>query len=178
METFLQHPGKENYRKPPWRFQPAEAVIIEAIDRYIQNATQKSNPDRRLSWALDGSSAYKMVKDLYQRKAEFDTQPIVLSQVKDAAFSYALSGESIVMHDETAEMIQTGVASVVIAVSEEEACEVFVDCKIDEPLMVQACINFLDLQVLLEAEMATSRGSAHLGSGFEHFLLPAIQKNF
>jgi hypothetical protein len=179
VETFLQRPGKENYRKPPGDFQPAEAPIIEAIDRYIEKATRKEDdPDRRLSWTLDGSSAYTMVKELYLQTAEFDTQPMVLSQVKDAAFVYALSGESIMMRDKTAKMIQTGVASVVTAVSEEDAFEVCVDCKIDEPLMVQACINFFDIQVLLEAEMATARESAHLGSDSSIIYVQQFKKTF
>mmetsp|Transcript_8093 Transcript_8093/g.11682 ORF Transcript_8093/g.11682 Transcript_8093/m.11682 type:complete len:183 (-) Transcript_8093:321-869(-) len=118
-----------------------------------------------------------MVQALYSQKAEFETQHALLGQVKDATFVYAFSGKPMVMRDKTAKMIQSGIASVVF-VSGENTPEAFVDCKVDEPIMVQACINFLDVQALLETEMALARGSSHLGDGFEHYMLPAIQQNF
>ena len=119
--TWLQKTKKVIYCMPPGNFTSDEAFTVEAITQYTEKATrQEGNPGHRISWTLDGVSAYAMIQTQYYQKAEFETQHALLGQVKDAVFRYAFTGKPKVMRDKTAETIQTGVASIVE--SRREVC--------------------------------------------------------
>ena len=180
VETFLQQKSRrEGYAASSGKFTEHERPIIQAIDRYVERVTTDANQsDRRLSWTLGESSAYAAVSKLYTRRLDNNNQWLVISQLKDASFKFALSGSAMTVRDTTARLIEYGIASVVTRIGKGDEPSDYVDCRIDEPLIVQSCINFFGIDKLLEVEMALKRGESEKGNGFEHFLLPAIQGNF
>ena len=66
-----------------------------------------------------------------------------------------MTGEGQTLRDSTAKLIERGIASVIVNMGkgDDGSKKIFVDCTIDEPLIVQACINYFQLNSLLEDEI-------------------------
>lgn len=97
-------------------------------------------------------------------------------EMRKATFDFALSGKPSVVTAQAAKLIEYGVASV--AADSDTLAADHIRGHIDEPLIVQASINFFGLQKSVTEGLASSSSASEQGYRFEQFVLPSIQARF
>ena len=92
--------------------------------------------------------------------------------MRTAILKFVLSDKKSVLTCHVAELIEYGVASVNSDDNSESST--YSIAKIDEPLIVQAGINFFDLRATVTDNFVKSSDSSNAGNLFERFILPGI----
>uniref|UniRef100_A0A7S2XMP4 Uncharacterized protein n=1 Tax=Attheya septentrionalis TaxID=420275 RepID=A0A7S2XMP4_9STRA len=179
LETFLVRKAKGMAESvtPPGCFLDTEKPIIASLNRYIEVVTESESQEpskRRHSWSLGKRSAYSAMERLFQKaSAEWSEAQ---REMRKATFDFTLSGRPSLVTAQAAKLIEYGVASV--ATPDSDLVTDLVLGNIDEPLIVQASINFFGLQKSLSEILASSTSASEQGYRFEQFVLPSIQARF
>jgi hypothetical protein len=96
--------------------------------------------------------------------------------MRKATFNYALGGKASRITKHAAQLIEEGVTSVA------SDCDIssgdHISAKLDEPLMVQASINFFGFAKTATGRFASTADDSAKGNVFEEFVLPSMQENF
>jgi hypothetical protein len=139
---------------------------VEGLDRYISVMTSEegemTGTNRRHWWSAGEASAYaaiKKVKDLEVTKV-----------LEKAIFEFSVGGEPSYLERHTKGLIEIGVA----AVSVERTERGNFSGVLDEPILIQAGINFFNLERLLLSHFCDQERSGQ-GEGFGKLMLPAFQ---
>jgi hypothetical protein len=98
--------------------------------------------------------------------------------MRKAIFQFALSGKKSVLSTHVAELVEYGVASLDSGPDCDSLTNTHFLAKIDEPIIIQAGINFFGLRTTVTDNFVASSGPSHAGNLFERFTLSGIQKNF
>eukprot|EP00529_Nitzschia_sp_RCC80_P017379 CAMPEP_0113500872 /NCGR_PEP_ID=MMETSP0014_2-20120614/32606_1 /TAXON_ID=2857 /ORGANISM="Nitzschia sp." /LENGTH=823 /DNA_ID=CAMNT_0000395329 /DNA_START=1 /DNA_END=2472 /DNA_ORIENTATION=- /assembly_acc=CAM_ASM_000159 len=181
IETFLEQKDKtDGFVASKGRFANKEGPFIRSIDRYVDILTSEEGSNtigsssNRLSWSARGSGAYHTVKSLLQKGLTDQSQCDARQDLIRSACAFALSGKSQIVSDKSAQLIQLGIASTVVDVTMPG----FIKCCIDEPLIIQACINRLSFGQVVVQEMISSTNDVEKGLAFENFLRPQLQSQW
>lgn len=173
LETFFVTKIKLGQERPLGKFKECELPLARALNRYIKALTQPEIiANRRQSLIFGRSAAYTAIKTLYSKPDSFK----VIDAMRTAIFKFALSGNKATLSCHAAELIEYGVASV--DSDSDSQSSTYIIAKIDEPLIVQAGINFFDLRATVTDNFVKSSDSSNAGNLFERFILPGIQDNF
>eukprot|EP00978_Attheya_sp_CCMP212_P036615 scaffold167584_cov27-Attheya_sp.AAC.1 len=170
LETFLEH--KAESATPPGRVLDNEKPIIASLNRYIEVVTESNESTiRRHSWSLGNRSAYSAIGRMFMMTG--DEWSEAQRQIHKATFDFTLSGKPSLVTVQAAKLIEYGIASVAANSDIDH-----IRGKIDEPLIVQASINFFGLQKSLTQNIVSSSSTFEQGYHFEQFVLPSIQARF
>jgi hypothetical protein len=166
LETYLVRTRTELSDGTRGCFNDSDSRIVEGLDRYITIMTSEekeiTGTNQRYSWSAGEASAYaaiKRVKDLEVTKA-----------LEKAIFDFSVSGKPSYLEKHTKWLIEIGVAAVSV---EQSARNNFVGV-LDEPIVIQAGINFFNLERNLQNHLRDQEGSVQ-GEGLEKLMLPAFQ---
>ena len=179
LETFLYSKQKRHgYPMTRGVWKDVEMNLIEALDRYVDVMTTGGSEDTepRHSWSnqVEETSAYASIKRVmgYVGTISANVWGEVQQELKRAISSFVLSGNPVDIKVGAAEMIEKGIASVV---SYKPGLK-FSKCVLDEPLIVQAGINFLNVDKVV-SDMLRNQSRGGQGDSFELYILPKIQAN-
>jgi hypothetical protein len=125
------------------RYKDEEQPLIMALQRYIDILTQPGTiVKRRHSWQATKKSAYACIERVFQQTGKDWSE--AQREIRKATSNFALGGNSSVITIQSAKLIKMGVTSVhtdgVVLTDSSH-----VRASFNEPLMVQASINFFEL---------------------------------
>jgi hypothetical protein len=92
-----------------------------------------------------------------------------------AVFDFALGGKPVIFSSDATRLIEIGVAAVTVGGSGDALA---FKGTLDEPLIVQAGINYFNLCMAVKARIEVQQSSSAQGDSFERFMLPSIQARF
>jgi hypothetical protein len=166
LETYLVRTKKSRSERTRGRFNKSEGMVVEGLDRYISVMTTEgedtTGTNRRHSWSAGEASAYAAIKKV--------KDPEVTKALEKAIFNFSVGGKPSYLEKDTKWLIEIGVAAVSV---EQTASDNFVGV-LDKPIVVQAGINFFNLETNLQGRLLAQEGGGQ-GEGFEKLMLPAFQ---
>jgi len=157
-------------------FCDVELPLITSLNRYIEVVTESEETLRnsRHSRSLKHRSAYSAVGRLFTKAgAEWSEAQ---RELRKATLDFTLTGNPSFVMEKAATLIEYGVASV-----DTDSATVaggHIRGKIDEPLIVQASINYFGFEKSLIEKIASTGSESEKGNCFEQFVLPSIQARF
>ena len=167
LELYMVRKMKDNHDGTRGSFSRVGALLMQALDRYIDNYTQPtldedtSNEDRRKSYEPPEGTAYSSIRRIVEIKREYE----ISKKLESAIYKFALGGQPMIIDDHYATLIETGVATL---------CQTKKGAIIDEPLIIQAGIKYFSLAQMAIKNMTVQERTGQ-GAGFEKVMLPAIQ---
>ena len=163
LEVYLVREKVDGYQGTRGQFSSSSALLMEALDRYLAvMTTDPKSPNRRQSFSPGSYSAYAAIMRAVTKHPNYK----VHFALQRAIFRFVVGGRPTPISEQPRMLIEVGVAAV--AGGPDEAV-------IDEPIIVQAGINFFTLEdATTENLVAQEQGG--LGEAFEKIMLPAIQK--
>lgn len=182
LETFLVRKNKATQEEPRGRFQKAELPLVKALYRYIEVLTlpKTTGENPRNSWSMaDGTSAFDAIDrifllDVKRNRKAFDLQ----NAVYRATFEFMMSGQSSLLENASMELVENGVAAVRRITKSNDGKTTYIEAFIDEPLIVQAGVNYFGLNKSATEKFASAKSPSEQGTAFEQFILPSIQQKF
>ena len=120
-----------------------------------------SNKDRRKSFEPPEGTGYSSIRRIVEVKKDYELS----KKLESAIYKFALGGQPMVINDQYATLIETGVATL---------CQTLKGAIIDEPIIIQAGINYFSLAQMAIERMTVQERTGQ-GTGFEKVILPAIQ---
>jgi len=188
IETYLEKPQtrKHNINGD---FRPPEVPLIMALNRYIEICSCPNTESPRDSWTLEERSAFSAVRNMYKKEGKQWSD--MHWSFRKAVFGFSLGGSPQVVQSHAAELIEQGVASVETEPTTANSVEAqpaestgskekgFIRCRISEPLIIQASLNYFGLDEFTAEQLAAVLDDDVVkGIKFEDFLLPAILRRF
>jgi len=167
LELWMVRKMKDNHDGTRGSFSREGALLIQALDRYIDNYTQPtldegtSNQDRKKSFEPPEGTGYSSIRRIIEIKKDYELS----KKLESAIYKFALGGQPMVINDHYATLIETGVATL---------CQTLKGAVIDEPIIIQAGINYFSLARMAIENMTVQERTGQ-GTGFEKVILPAIQ---
>ena len=149
-------------------FNKSDKDILEALDRFLAvMACYPATPNRLTSWNTGMTSAYHSVKSLMSSKrAEArDAQ----NSLRDTVFRYAVGKRETIFEEPSKHLVEAGVAAVKVSDTNGK----FVKAVLDEPIIVQAGINYFCLASYLRKNLMVQENNGP-GQAFERVLLPVL----
>lgn len=167
LEMYLVRPRTTFSHGTRGRLNESESRLVEGLDRYISIMTSDAAMDTtgtnpRLSWSDSEASAYAAIKKVKDYEAT--------KVVEKAIFDFSVGGKPSYLEKHTKWLIEVGVA----AVSVNRTTRGNFVGVLDEPIVVQAGINFFNLERNLQFHVRDQEGSGQ-GKEFEKLMLPAFQ---
>lgn len=183
LETFLVRKNKASQRAPRGKFEDAELPLVKALYLYIDVLTLPGNTANTLhSWSMaDGTSAYDAIDRIFllkDRKVKGVEAYELQHAVHRATFEFTLSGQASLLENAAMELVENGVAAVRRICKINDGKTTHIEAIIDEPLIIQAGVNYFGLERSATERFASAKSPADKGTAFEQFILPSIQKNF
>jgi len=173
LETFFQRNAKD--MKCRGCLQEKERPLMDSLQRFIEVTTESSfETKKRHSWSMGETSPFEAVKHLFDKTGTHFSE--AQRELRKAAFDFSLSGIPSFITAQAAELIQQGIAPV--ATDGIELASHIIKCRIDEPLIIQACLNLFGFEITLTERFGDTLSDSEKGSTFEFFLLPGIRRHF
>ena len=152
-----------------------DSKLIEALDRYLNVMTcEEKETNRRESWSAGESSAYYSFRKVMNWTDCEDSTEVEIKMVQDdlriATCDYAVGKrETIFDENSSKRLIFAGVAAVRV-VDTEKPC---VAGYLDEPIIVEAGVNYFSLEAQLRRNLRNQEPDGQ-GQAFERLLLPSL----
>lgn len=166
LEAYLARKEKPESRRTRGTFSTTSAKLMEALDRYLANYTTNPDSDRRGSYNPEKGSPFVAIRNARLKYAEYDLG----ATLQRAVFQFAVGGNAAIFEENEKHLVREGLAA--IRVSEDGSLTV-----LDEPIMVEAGINYFSLDQSALKNLKDQELGGH-GEAFEKLILPAIQRNF
>ena len=164
LEAYLVREAKPGSRITRGKFSSTSGKLIEALDRYLANFTKDPTSDRRGSFVPTKGSPFTAIHDAIREYSSINLG----ATLQRAVFNFAVGGKAAIFEDHEAELIQVGLAAIAVTESGSRAV-------LDEPIMVEAGINFFTLDGSVIRNLKNQEQGGH-GEAFEKVMLPAIQR--
>jgi hypothetical protein len=164
LEVYLNRIGDSDYTGTQGSFSKSEAIIVQALDRYIRVMTSDNYDsktiNRRHSWTAGDASVYAAIKKVMEKTDMFEVQ----SKLRQAILDFSVGGKATYFRQNTKFLIEIGVA----AVSIEHSTPTLFAGVLDEPLVVQAGITYFTLVTGLTERLQEQQKDGQ-GQAFEQF---------
>lgn len=183
LELYVSRTEKTNYETKAWKTQgtlePGDAILIQALDRYLNIMTRpdEKKEDRRESWSAGNSSAYACFTRVYSNLLSKDEgmKSKLINQIKSdlecAVYRFAIGEDKWIFSNVSSSifLIRQGV----IAVKGSGGTNQTLQGYLDEPNVVEAGLNFFDLEKRLQNDLKESLPAAY-GQAFERLILSGL----
>jgi hypothetical protein len=140
-----------------------KGCLITQLSLRIEVVTESDEPSkkRRYSWSSGKRSAYSVIEGLFTKAGPEWSE--AQREFCKATLNFTLTGEPSLVTTKAATLIEYGVASV----DTDNEAGGHISGKIDEPLIVQAGINFFGTEKLLSNKLASTESESEKGNCFE-----------
>ena len=167
LEEFFVRGSRPKHLTTNAIFMDNEKILVQALDRYIHDLTK---PDRRLSWTGSNDTAYTAIHRAMERGKRD-----MANDVEHALFHFTFGGNPHIIKNSSKDLIEIGVARLKVEGTGDDDGNIL-DVTIDEPLMVEAGINYVGLQRLANIAFTLRRHSGGVGDSFEEIAVVALRK--
>ena len=167
VEEFLVRQEKTSYDGRKGNFATKEdRAIVQAMDRYLEDMTTK---ERRKSW-LGGNRTAFTAFEVFDGKNRLPRAE--LNEIERVIYRFALGEKPELLTEDSRRLIEIGVAA--LKISETSLASDDVVAYVDEPLIVEAGINYYGLEELIKRDFA-AQNDGGLGDGYEKLCIRPLQ---
>jgi hypothetical protein len=175
LEVYSVRPAVTTYHSTKGQFEPKEAKLMQALDRYINVITtdeSDASDNRGISWQAGAASAFHAVKIVMN--ASGGASKKIQDCFERAVFLFAVGGKPSLISVHTKELIEIGVAAVSATQGAPPDCD-FIGV-LDEPIIIQAALNLFKLDTMVQRNLQQQEPGGQ-GEAFEKLMLPALQRH-
>ena len=167
VEEFLVRKEKDSYDGRKGDFDTEQdCALVQAMDRYLEDMTMKK---RRHTWQGGNRTAFTAFEAFDGGHRLPRTE---LNEIERAIYRFALGEQPELLTKDSKRLIETGVAALKISETSVESDDVV--AYIDEPLIVEAGINYYGLEDLIKRDFA-AQNDGGLGDGYEKLCIRPLQ---
>ena len=168
LEVYLVRSATENFKgtRGLEKYSSASGKLMQALDRYLTIlTTDPKSKNKEHSFTPSKRTPFGAIRNVIMDHPEYKLGRVL----ETAIFKFAVGGRPVYLNKHTRMLIEIGVAAVVSNGKNEN------EAVLDEPIMIQAGINFFTLETAAEENLSYSEAGGQ-GIAFEKLMLPAIQK--